>query len=68
MIERKRAGGGPQPVSEPPTEIVTPSPQDAQALAAVLYRASAAAYTGIVPPGFLWTLEQTVRALDAGRG
>jgi integrase/recombinase XerC/integrase/recombinase XerD len=32
-------------VSEPPTEIVTPSPQDAQALAAVLYRASAAAYT-----------------------
>ena len=42
------------------TEIIPPSAQDAEAIATVLYRASAAGYTGIVPPGFLWTLEQTV--------
>jgi GNAT superfamily N-acetyltransferase len=47
-------------VPEPPIEITTPSARDAKAIATVLYRASAAAYTGIVPPGFLWTLEQTV--------
>jgi GNAT superfamily N-acetyltransferase len=47
-------------VPEPPTEIITPSAQDAEAIATVLYRASAAAYTGIFPPESLWTLEQTV--------
>jgi GNAT superfamily N-acetyltransferase len=46
-------------VSEPQVELVTPSPQDVDAIATVLYRASAAGYTGIVPPGFLWTLEET---------
>jgi len=40
-------------------EIIAPSPGDADAIATILFRASAAAYTGIVPPGFLWSLEQT---------
>jgi GNAT superfamily N-acetyltransferase len=52
-------------VSDPQIEIITPSPQDADALATVLYRASAAAYTGIFPPGVLWTLEQTVASCRA---
>jgi GNAT superfamily N-acetyltransferase len=49
-------------VSDPRIEIITPSPTDVAAIAKVLYRASAAAYSGIVPPGFLWTLEQTVES------
>jgi GNAT superfamily N-acetyltransferase len=42
-----------------PVEIIRPSRQDADAIATVVYRASAAAYTPVVPPGFLWTLEET---------
>jgi GNAT superfamily N-acetyltransferase len=52
-------------VSESSIEIITPSPQDADAIATVLYRASAAAYTGIFPAESLWTLEQT--AASCGR-
>jgi GNAT superfamily N-acetyltransferase len=47
-------------VPGPDIEIITPAPQDAEAIAGVLYRASAAAYTGIFPPDALWTLERTV--------
>jgi GNAT superfamily N-acetyltransferase len=47
-------------VSEARFEIITPAPQDAEALATVVYRASAAAYTSIFPPEALWTFEQTV--------
>jgi hypothetical protein len=41
-------------MSESPVEIITPSPQDADAIATVLYRASAADYTDFVPAGFPW--------------
>jgi GNAT superfamily N-acetyltransferase len=47
-------------VPESTVELITPSLQDAHAVATILYRASAAAYTPIVPSGFLWTLEETV--------
>jgi GNAT superfamily N-acetyltransferase len=47
-------------VSEARIEIITPAPQDAEALATVIYRASAAAYTSIFPADALWTFEQTV--------
>jgi GNAT superfamily N-acetyltransferase len=47
-------------VSLSPLDIVAPSAQDAAAIASILYRASAAAYTDIVPPGFLWNLEETL--------
>lgn len=46
-------------MSDPGVEIIAPSSRDADAIATILYRASAAAYTGIVPPGSLWSLEQT---------
>jgi hypothetical protein len=46
--ERLPYGG---PVPEPTIDIITPSPQDADAIATVLYQAAAAAYTSIVPPG-----------------
>jgi GNAT superfamily N-acetyltransferase len=46
-------------VSDPPIDIITPSLQDADAIATVLHKASAAAYTSIVPAGFLWTLQET---------
>jgi GNAT superfamily N-acetyltransferase len=47
-------------VSDPPIEIITPSAEDVDATATVLFRASAAAYTGLVPRGSLWTYEETV--------
>jgi GNAT superfamily N-acetyltransferase len=47
-------------VSLSPFDIITPSAQDAAAIASIIYRASEAAYTDIVPPGFLWTLEENV--------
>ena len=47
-------------VSVSPRDIITPSAEDAAAVGGIIYRASEAAYTDIVPAGFLWTLEENV--------